>query len=505
MSHTTDIKPDEEVKYGKLSVRSIGVSGKVEVHDTTPFGLRAAGARQFSESLDSALAEAEMKVLHEIDLKGLTTSAGHATGRRAVTGGRAVAVSVPVVNEATGLFQVAVVEDELGAVTFHVGERDRPRVDRGVPTTTFTFPQHQSEGPTSPAGKRGVGSWLANKAVKIFLFKVAEVAGKKLGEAIVEHWEAKHHRHRFRRVGLADIKNDVELDCNEADWWKLAEGRSLLFIHGTNSRTNLGLGSLKAETISSLHNAYGERLFAFDHPTLSATPLDNLRWIAANLPQGVNLEVDIICHSRGGLVARALHECPEAAGLAAGRIKIGKVVMVATPNDGTVYADPDHALAFLDVLVTAEKMIPDNPVTPIIASSLAVLKQVACGAANGLVGLMSMNREGEFLATLNGGVADRTGYRALGADFEPVPGTGIATVLKDSAADLLFGSDANDLVVPTEGSFKVGDGSAFEISGENHHRFAPAAGVNHSTFWTDNLANTTMLDWLDIEGGGPLV
>ena len=70
MSHTTDIKPDEEVKYGKLSVRSIGVSGKVEVHDTTPFGLRAAGARQFSESLDSALAEAEMKVLHEIDLKG---------------------------------------------------------------------------------------------------------------------------------------------------------------------------------------------------------------------------------------------------------------------------------------------------------------------------------------------------------------------------------------------------------------------------------------------------
>ena len=34
MSHTTDIKPDEEVKYGKLSVRSIGVSGKVEVHDT---------------------------------------------------------------------------------------------------------------------------------------------------------------------------------------------------------------------------------------------------------------------------------------------------------------------------------------------------------------------------------------------------------------------------------------------------------------------------------------
>ncbi len=66
---------------------------------------------------------------------------------RADAGLPAVAVSVPVVNEATGLFQVAVVEDELGAVTFHVGERDRPRVDRGVPTTTFTFPSTRQPTP----------------------------------------------------------------------------------------------------------------------------------------------------------------------------------------------------------------------------------------------------------------------------------------------------------------------------------------------------------------------
>jgi pimeloyl-ACP methyl ester carboxylesterase len=88
----------------------------------------------------------------------------------------------------------------------------------------------------------------------------------------------------------------------------LAGGPALLFIHGTNSLTHSGFARLDNGFIQRVHERYGGRVFAFDHPTLSVDPAQNCRKLADMLPPDAGLVVDILAHSRGGLVARMLAE-----------------------------------------------------------------------------------------------------------------------------------------------------------------------------------------------------
>ncbi|WUI60523.1 hypothetical protein OG774_22620 [Actinomycetospora sp. NBC_00405] len=55
-----------------------------------------------------------------------------------------------------------------------------------------------------------------------------------------------------------------------------------------------------------LERAYDGRIIAFDHPTASVPPEQNAKALLRLIPDDVHLELDIVCHSRGGLVARIL-------------------------------------------------------------------------------------------------------------------------------------------------------------------------------------------------------
>ena len=57
-------------------------------------------------------------------------------------------------------------------------------------------------------------------------------------------------------------------------------------------------------------------------------------------PAGCDL--DVITHSRGGLVLRTLLERPNLFPLAANRCRVGRAVLVASPNEGTPLATPDR-------------------------------------------------------------------------------------------------------------------------------------------------------------------
>ena len=92
---------------------------------------------------------------------------------------------------------------------------------------------------------------------------------------------------------------------NAGDWARLGAGRALLFVHGTFSSCD-AFHDLPPAVMEELSARYGGRLFAFDHPTLSDDPAANAEYLLAQLPAGTSLTVDIVCHSRGGLVAREI-------------------------------------------------------------------------------------------------------------------------------------------------------------------------------------------------------
>ena len=130
----------------------------------------------------------------------------------------------------------------------------------------------------------------------------------------------------------------------DADWATLREGRALLLVHGTFSTAHGGFGSLPKETMAALHAAYDGRVAAFEHHSISVTPKENADLLAGLVPDGTALEVDLVTHSRGGLVGREIAGASRA-------LDVAGLVMVASPNAGTVLADrraplrparPDH-------------------------------------------------------------------------------------------------------------------------------------------------------------------
>ena len=101
----------------------------------------------------------------------------------------------------------------------------------------------------------------------------------------------------------------------------------------------------------------------------------------------------MVCHSRGGLVAREL-----ARYAAAGKApKLGRICQVGTPNQGTPLTDPEHWMTFLDAYSNCLTLLPDNTVTVVLEGILCLVKIVGSGIARRLPGLAAMEPEGSWL------------------------------------------------------------------------------------------------------------
>jgi hypothetical protein len=115
-------------------------------------------------------------------------------------------------------------------------------------------------------------------------------------------------------------------------------GRILLFVHGTFSNNDAIFGQLQEiESAGAfLHWASSryEQILAFDHPTLSVSPVLNGMDLT-RLFSEVRAPVDVICHSRGGLVVRWWLEA-----FAGASVGPRRVVFVAAPLGGTSLASP---------------------------------------------------------------------------------------------------------------------------------------------------------------------
>lgn len=142
--------------------------------------------------------------------------------------------------------------------------------------------------------ERGVVKSILLKALKVFTKK------KILGPAVHQLAE------KVEQAQLGNLRGLLKLDKNfELSKPTLTEtGTWLLFIHGTGSSTLGSFGELKSSTDTKLwdyiHKTYDGRVLAFQHETLTQSPLENVLNLVKALPQQATLH--LITHSRGGLV-----------------------------------------------------------------------------------------------------------------------------------------------------------------------------------------------------------
>ncbi len=226
--------------------------------------------------------------------------------------------------------------------------------------------------------------------------------------------------------------------------------RVLLILHGTFSKTASPVAALGAGFFEWAYAHY-DRVIGYDHWTLSRSPRENADDLAELFKQkgSKQLSVDVIAHSRGGLVARALVELCK---FKAAR----QVVFVGTPNRGTGLADPANWGNAADLLVNLLHVDPSG----VYGRLSGFLAQVlARGAARHVLehapGLMAQNpratKPSDFLGQLTGTPPDGVTYSAVAANYDPGDELNVFQLLrkaKDLAADTFFGV-ANDLVVDT--------------------------------------------------------
>jgi hypothetical protein len=268
---------------------------------------------------------------------------------------------------------------------------------------------------------------------------------------VVAWWEGRWARYGLAVVDPSGFAAAIDGRRPEAeDWRRLAAGPVLLLVHGTFSRVRSGFAGLAADPwLAEAHHRYGGRVLAFDHPTLSVDPAANAAWFAACLPDGQRLTLDVLSHSRGGLVGRCL---PEAL---AGRpdAVVRTLVHAGSPNAGTVLASQDRLEGLLDTVTTLLSLLPAEEIAVPASAVLEVVKQLATGVRRGLDGLSAMDPASRFLAGIDRPVPEGTRAHAVTAVF-----TGSAKLslrVLDVLADRLFQA-GNDLVVPTDGVHTAG-------------------------------------------------
>jgi hypothetical protein len=340
-----------------------------------------------------------------------------------------------------------------GALTFHPPVQSTARDLRGPTQVRFQVTVRQR-------ATRGV----VGQAVKAIVIKVAKVAVDKAVSFVlpklVEAFEKAFWKKRGLSEGWLKVTKET-LSAKKLEAGKpVSPNRSLLLIHGTFSNTASAYGDLaKSKFFDQVKDVYEDRIFGFDHFSLCRTPEENARMLLEALPEQTTT-FDVVTHSRGGLVLRNVVERADQFGALSRRFKLGRAILVASPNDGTPLATPKRWEDTIGWMANLLELFPDNPFTTGSAFVADGLVWLANHASGDVPGLRSMDGEGAMIAAIQSPPGPpANAYSALVANYQPTDN--VLQRLLDVGLDQFFGS-ANDLVVPSEGGWRVDrSGSAF--------------------------------------------
>lgn len=467
---------DRPVTVGGMQVSGRGVRGEVFEGVQRSAGARAMGTFDPLDSVLQEVADVEVRAASTVDIQ--------AAARGVRRDGVSVAFDETPTIELEGpeaphdeAAQIAITEED-GYYNFFLPN----------PGTTNQF-----DIPVETSGReaeRGLGGKFGQMAVRIIGVMGVKKLVEKATELAVRSIETQKRPHGIRPFGPDDCSKKT---TEPVDLEHLASGPSLLLIHGTNSSSHTGFRFSRAY-VERLNRRYGDRVFAFDHPSLSYSPEENARWLLEYLEdKGARIpEVDVVAHSRGGLVARWMTEK-----LRSDVLGVRSVLFVATPNAGTPLADGDHLGQFISITTSLMNVLPDNVITDGMTIGLEVLKEYVLGAAfRAIEGVSVMNPSSEVLAELNANSQPNdVTYRAIAANFEPRSDHGALRRARDFAMDTVFGGRDNDLVVPTRSAYaRTGE---FQVGTDARMVLDSSFGIDHSTFWNKEMVLDRLDQWLD--------
>ena len=252
-------------------------------------------------------------------------------------------------------------------------------------------------------------------------------------------------------------------------------GRALLLVHGTFSKNEMYIDEFSATPEGRAMLAKAQKkydaILAFDHPTLAVSPWINALDLEAALA-GVTATLDVISHSRGGIVT--------AWWLRNGARKVENAIFVGAPMTGTSLASPPKLRQALDMMANTFRALElagaaASTVAPMMGGVAGLAKIVGgalrLGARTPLtdagvaivpgiaaVSRVANNAELDRLANSTWG-SSPTVYTVL-SNFEPAPNAapwwqfwkhfrGLGSALLDTGADAIFKGE-NDLVVDTD-------------------------------------------------------
>ncbi len=478
------------VVIGDVVITTPGLTGEVEVHPAGSAGMR--GAEDSTEEFLTALDEASMteQVTVEVSRQVELDDRG---GSRAGGGGEEIVVEVPGPGEGNG--QVLLYAAEDGSLTWHLPDsfdaQDTP--SRGGERRTYRVPRAVVLAESAEGDQRGILGALGSKLFKVLVFPLIDPVLGTVGNHFAGRWEEHYRRNQVRWIGVDTLRSREVPAFGDPDWARATRGTALLFVHGTTAMSHTAFTALPAAVLTELTRRYEGRVFALDHFTVSVTPSNNVEWLASVLPANASLTVDVVTHSRGGLVGRALAERGSELGLG-DRLRVRNLVMVAPPNAGTALADKEHLSQLLDRITNLVQYIPDNGVTDVLGLVLSIVKQLAVGAFGGLEGIMSMDPSGPGLKAFNASHGSTATYRVVASDFEPPPGSSLARIARDEGTDIVFEDVRNDLVVPTVGAYDLPSTPGFPVP--DPLVFPAEAGVDHSSYFGRPELGPKLLEWL---------
>lgn len=354
---------------------------------------------------------------------------------------------------------------------------------RGVRQVTYYLPRDPEVESETTGGNRGMGIKIIRKVVRLLVWRTDELLKHGI-QAFISDWESRQRDYGWQMLPLTN-RDDL-------DWGYLRGGRCLLLLHGTFSTAEAAFAACPPPMVSQLQAQYAGRVIAFNHPTMSTAPAANVDRLLQALPPDVKL--DIITHSRGGLVGRELLQRV----IQGVPIQVGKLIMVAAPNQGTPLADGDHWITMLDRYTSLVADLPDTTATAIMEGVLTVVKLIGHAGLKALDGLAAMTPANTYLHSLNSSPHPETTLYALASDYQPTDPRCLSRwgkQLGDSLLDTFFGAP-NDGVVPTSGSYILNPMTGWEIPSDRRHVFATHQRIHHSSFFGHAAVGEQLIRWL---------
>jgi hypothetical protein len=491
------------------------------------------------EALIAALANQRLELVDTLPIEPVVPPAAVARRRSpSAVSRRTVRVAVRIASsenvaaliERSGVFSWVMPDRVERAPRTDVIRRRGAAAMAGIPESAgaglahFTIEVRAESARAKPRQERGIISDLVVRSVTVFVLKFA-------AHAVVGNVMSLLERHVD--TGLVVIARPDPSTWRRADDVGAAKlpksrpARVLLLVHGTFSNTVGGFAALGVHPwgkafLQSAIDTY-DLVLGYDHRTLAVDPLENASDLMERLRTALGPHpptLDIVSHSRGGLVTRSLIEL--VAPYEDWRPVVEHAVFVASTNRGTLLAEPRNWNALLDLYtntaMAATRALGLLPQTALFGTILggaiqgvgALVKAlVTAGISEGAApGLAAMEPDGPFVTKINQtqpGQPDRehSNYYAVSSDFSAAaPGEDpiempprLMAVLEDRLMDALM-KESNDLIVNVSSMAAIDETTGGFIDDEL--AFGRNRTVYHSNYFGRPEVAAALARWLGL-------